>query len=92
MTDTVTLYRADDGWRWRYEASGRCLADSGQGYSRRIDAVKGACRVVGLGQANTLAVLAALRGFPTWAYVSRDNHPGRAGAAHHVEFVVEATR
>ena len=46
--DTITLYRAPDGWRWRYTASnGRILADSGQGYSRRVDAVRGACRVVG---------------------------------------------
>ena len=46
--DTITLYRAPDGWRWRYTASnGRILADSGQGYSRRADAVRGACRVVG---------------------------------------------
>jgi uncharacterized protein YegP (UPF0339 family) len=34
--DKLTIYRADDGWRWRYTASnGRILADSGQGYSRR---------------------------------------------------------
>jgi uncharacterized protein YegP (UPF0339 family) len=46
--DKLTIYRADDGWRWRYTASnGRILADSGQGYSRRIDAAKGAARVCG---------------------------------------------
>lgn len=61
MTDTVTLYRADDGWRWRYEASGRVLADGGQGYSRRIDAVKGACRVVGLGIGATRSIVWDLR-------------------------------
>ena len=49
--DTITLYRAPDGWRWRYTASnGRVLADSGQGYSRRMDAVRGACRVAGAGE------------------------------------------
>ena len=58
--DTITLYRAPDGWRWRYTASsGRILADSGQGYSRRVDAVRGACRVVGAWY--TFAVLSDLR-------------------------------
>jgi len=29
-------------WRWRYRAAnGRILADSGQGYARRGDAIKG---------------------------------------------------
>ena len=59
--DTITLYRAPDGWRWRYTASnGRVLADSGQGYSRRVDAVRGACRVVA-GAPHSLAVLPDLR-------------------------------
>lgn len=66
MTDTVTLYRADDGWRWRYEASGRCLADSGQGYSRRIDAVKGACRVVQFAVPDAQTVIEGLRGSSAW--------------------------
>ena len=60
--DTITLYRAPDGWRWRYTASnGRILADSGQGYSRRVDAVRGACRVAGADDAHTAIVLSDLR-------------------------------
>ena len=60
--DTITLYRAPDGWRWRYTASnGRILADSGQGYSRRADAVRGACRVAGAGAYHTAVVLSDLR-------------------------------
>ena len=60
--DTITLYRAPDGWRWRYTASnGRILADSGQGYSRRADAVRGACRVVGADEIHIAAVLSHLR-------------------------------
>ena len=59
--DTITLYCAPDGWRWRYTASnGRILADSGQGYSRRADAVRGACRVAG-SASQTAAVLPDLR-------------------------------
>jgi uncharacterized protein YegP (UPF0339 family) len=59
--DTITLYRAPDGWRWRYTASnGRVLADSGQGYSRRADAVRGACRVAGAAEHHTV-VLSDLR-------------------------------
>ena len=59
--DTITLYRAPDGWRWRYTASnGRVLADSGQGYSRRADAVLGAGRVAG-SASRTAAILPDLR-------------------------------
>lgn len=83
MTDTVTLYRADDGWRWRYEASGRCLADSGQGYSRRIDAVKGACRVVNISARGAINVAVELRRY-------RQANLARNGCW--VEFVIEATR
>ena len=36
-------------WHWSYIAgNGRILADGGQGYSRRIDAWNGACRVTGV--------------------------------------------
>lgn len=60
--DTITLYRAPDGWRWRYTANnGRVLADSGQGYSRRVDAVRGACRVAGAYEGRTAVVLSDLR-------------------------------
>lgn len=84
MTDTVTLYRADDGWRWRYEASGRCLADSGQGYSRRIDAVKGACRVLGLDHRLTQATVEEFR-------IRREVRRNR-GHGHNVVLRIEATR
>lgn len=41
-TDRITVYRAEDGWRWNYRASnGRVRADGGQGYSRRIDCIHG---------------------------------------------------
>ena len=40
------LYRDKRGdWRWRVvAANGRVLADSGEGYSRRCDALRGAER------------------------------------------------
>lgn len=48
--DLVVIYPAADGFRWRYVAqNGHVLADSGQGYSRRIDCVTGARRVTGRG-------------------------------------------
>lgn len=32
---------ADDSWRWRFmSGNGRVLADSGQGYTRRIDCMR----------------------------------------------------
>lgn len=35
-------------WRWRFVASnGRILADSGQGYTRRIDCINGCAAVLG---------------------------------------------
>lgn len=44
----VDLYRdAERRWRWRARANGHVLADSGEGYSRRIDCLRGAMRVVG---------------------------------------------
>ncbi|UNX54067.1 hypothetical protein MF406_14110 [Georgenia sp. TF02-10] len=47
--DRVEVWRAADGWRWRYREgrSGLTLADSGQGYSRRVDCLAAARRVVG---------------------------------------------
>jgi uncharacterized protein YegP (UPF0339 family) len=48
--DHVELYLGADGWRWRaYAKNGRILADSGQGYSRRIDALNGARRALRIG-------------------------------------------
>ena len=46
-TDRVEFYR-DEGkkWRWRFvQKNSRVLADSGEGYTRRIDAVNGCARV-----------------------------------------------
>ena len=60
--DAITLYRAPDGWRWRYTShNGRILADSGQGYSRRVDAVRGAWRVAGATNPQITAALSDLR-------------------------------
>ncbi len=40
------IYKSKDGWRWSLSASnGNVLADSGQGYSRKIDCVRGLERV-----------------------------------------------
>lgn len=41
--DRVDLYRDTEGkWRWRYvSGTGRVLADSGQGYRNKADAVRG---------------------------------------------------
>lgn len=46
--DRVDLYRDSEGkWRWRYISStGRVLADSGQGYRNKADAIRGLERVV----------------------------------------------
>lgn len=42
------IYKAKDGWRWRFiVANGKTLADSGQGYSRRRDAIRGLVLVTG---------------------------------------------
>lgn len=47
--DLVVVYRGrDHRWYWRYVAqNGELMADGGQGYSRRIDALNGAKRVTG---------------------------------------------
>lgn len=48
----IEVYRAESGWWWRFKAAnGRILADSGQGYSRRIDAFN-ALGVVCCGRVN----------------------------------------
>ncbi len=37
------IYQAKDGWRWRAEAAnGKIVAESGEAYTRRDDAVKAA--------------------------------------------------
>ena len=47
--DTIEVYKdAAARWRWRYVAqNGNVLADSGQSYTRRVDAVRAAKRVTG---------------------------------------------
>ncbi len=41
------IYKSKDGWRWSVadRSNGKILADSGQGYSRKIDCVRGLERV-----------------------------------------------
>lgn len=34
-------------WHWRFVKNGRTMADSGQGYSRRIDCINGCASVLG---------------------------------------------
>lgn len=34
-------------WRWRFISNGHTMADSGQGYSRRIDCLNGCATVLG---------------------------------------------
>ena len=48
--DTIEVYKdAADRWRWRYVAqNGNVLADSGQSYTRRVDAVRAALEQAGL--------------------------------------------
>jgi uncharacterized protein YegP (UPF0339 family) len=41
----ITIYKAKDGWRWRWRAgNGRIIAEGGEGYSGKRKAV----RAVGL--------------------------------------------
>lgn len=41
----VEVFRAEDGWRWTLRASnGSVVADGGESYTRRHDAVKAARR------------------------------------------------
>ena len=50
MTDRIEIYRSGlrRKLRWRYVAgNGHILADSGQGYTRRIDALRAAASVTG---------------------------------------------
>lgn len=50
-TDRIEVYRTTvrRKWRWRYvAANGNILADSGQGYTRRIDCLAGASAVTGV--------------------------------------------
>lgn len=52
MTDRIELYhthsliRRHGGWRWRYvAANGHVMANGGESYTRRIDALNGAMKV-----------------------------------------------
>jgi uncharacterized protein YegP (UPF0339 family) len=46
----VRFYKSKNGWRWTiYAKNGKKLANCGQGYSRRIDAVRGFNDVTGKG-------------------------------------------
>lgn len=41
-SQTAEFYKSKNGWRWRIRAvNGKVLADSGQGYSRKADALHG---------------------------------------------------
>lgn len=55
-TPKLKVYRDRKGdWRWRLIATnGRILADCGQGYTRRTDAVNGAYLTEGALQASTV--------------------------------------
>lgn len=44
-TGKITVYEAQDGWRWRMLASnGKIVADSGEAYKRRYDCHQAAIR------------------------------------------------
>jgi uncharacterized protein YegP (UPF0339 family) len=48
-SEKIEVYRARDGWRWRYvAANGKVMADSGEAYDGRKHAVHGALHVAGL--------------------------------------------
>lgn len=63
-TDRVELYQDTAGdWRWRYLAqNGHVLADSGQGYTRRIDCRRAARRVTGHGLLRRVRFVTLARG------------------------------
>ena len=50
MSDWAEVYKAKDGWRWRRQAAnGKILAESGEAYTNKNDAIVMAERVnVGL--------------------------------------------
>lgn len=55
----LTVYKADDGWRWNYRApNGRVMADSGEAYRERGKCVRAAAQVLGM-DAWDLRLLAA---------------------------------
>jgi hypothetical protein len=69
-------------WRWRFVKNGRIMADSGQGYSRRIDCLNGCASVLG-GE--------CWNGNPTTTYIERVT--GRVIGVHTERIpVVDLTR
>lgn len=47
-THILTVYLSDDGWRWRLRAiNGKTVADSGEAYARKRNAVKAAQSLAG---------------------------------------------
>ena len=43
---TLTVYQAADGWRWRLKAAnGRTVADGGEAYRSRANAIRAARRL-----------------------------------------------
>jgi uncharacterized protein YegP (UPF0339 family) len=44
-TAKFEVYQADDGWRWRLQAANARIVASGEGFTRKRDAVR-ACEAV----------------------------------------------
>jgi uncharacterized protein YegP (UPF0339 family) len=43
---TLTIYQSSDGWRWRLKAAnGRIVADGGEAYKSRANAIRAARRL-----------------------------------------------
>ena len=58
MANTLSLQIYRDGklnYRWRVMKRGKVLADGGQGYSKRIDCINGAEKVMGFGEITWLS-------------------------------------
>jgi uncharacterized protein YegP (UPF0339 family) len=48
---TIRVYQSADGWRWRMVApNGRVIADSGEAYSRRGNALRAATKFLDAAQ------------------------------------------
>lgn len=44
---TMTVYRSEDGWRWRLCATnGRIVADGAESYTRKRDCLRAAVRIL----------------------------------------------
>lgn len=42
----MRVYKAKDGWRWRFSSGSDITADSGEAYTRKASAKRAAVRVV----------------------------------------------